>query len=187
MYPAARHFIYFAGICVLAIYLQLIVGAIMRHHDAGLAIPDVPLAYGKLIPPVNAQQLREINHTRAWDLNLDPVTLGQVWLHMAHRLGALVVTTLLLMLVISVMRHHRGGPLPRLAVILGCLLVLQLTLGVLTVIFRKPADVASAHVAGGALVLVTAWGMLVCALRMYAPRGAWRGWLSGAMRDGGCG
>lgn len=183
MYPAARHFIYFAGICVLAIYLQLILGATMRHHDAGLAIPDVPLSYGKLIPPTNSLQLREINQLRAWDLNLDPVTLGQIWLHMAHRIGALVVTALLLMLMISVIRHHRGGPLPKLSLLLGCLLTLQLTLGVLTVIFRKPADVASAHVAVGALVLLTAWGMFVCALRMYAPRGAWRVWLSSGPRE----
>lgn len=174
MYPAARHFIYFAGACVLAIYLQLILGATMRHHDAGLAIPDLPLAYGKLLPPTNAEKLRQINQIRAWDLNLDPVTLGQVWLHFAHRIGALAVTALLLMLISSVLRHHRGGVLPKLAVTLGCLLVMQLTLGALTVIFRKPADVASAHVAVGALVLVTAWGMFVCALRMYAPRGAWR-------------
>jgi cytochrome c oxidase assembly protein subunit 15 len=45
MFPAARRFIRFAGVCVLTIYLQLIIGATMRHHDAGLSIPDVPLAY----------------------------------------------------------------------------------------------------------------------------------------------
>jgi cytochrome c oxidase assembly protein subunit 15 len=174
MFPAARRFISFTGVCVLAIYLQLIVGATMRHHDAGLAIPDLPLSYGKLLPPVTAEQLQAANHLRAWDLNLDPVTLGQIWLHFAHRIGAVIVTALLLVLIISVLRHHRGGPLPGLAIILGVLLLAQLTLGVLTVIFRKPADVASAHVAVGALVLATTFGMLVCAMRMYAPRGAWR-------------
>ena len=178
MFPAARRFISFTGVCVLAIYLQLIIGATMRHHDAGLAIPDLPLSYGKLLPPITTAQLQAANHLRAWDLNLDPVTLGQIWLHFAHRIGALVVTPLLLILILSVLRHHRGGPLPALAVILGCLLLLQLTLGVLTVIFRKPADVASAHVAVGALVLVTTFAMFVCAVRMYAPRGAWRSGLA---------
>jgi cytochrome c oxidase assembly protein subunit 15 len=134
----------------------------------------IPLSYGKLLPPVTAEQLQAANHLRAWDLNLDPVTLGQIWLHFAHRIGAVIVTALLLVLIISVLRHHRGGPLPGLAIILGVLLLAQLTLGVLTVIFRKPADVASAHVAVGALVLATTFGMLVCAMRMYAPRGAWR-------------
>ncbi len=178
LFPAARRFIRFAGICVLAIYLQLILGATMRHHDAGLAIPDLPLAYGKFIPPINAEQLRHANHLRAWDLDLDPVTLGQVWLHFAHRIGALLLTVLILVLILNVIRHRRGGPLPGLSILLGCLLFTQLTLGVLTVIFRKPADVASAHVAVGALVLVTAFGIFVCAVRLYAPPGAWRAGLT---------
>ena len=47
------------------------------------------------------------------------------------------------------------------AVILLLLLTAQVTLGVLTVLLRKPADVASAHVAVGALVLVTSFVMMV--------------------------
>ena len=33
------------------IYLQIVVGATMRHTDAGLAIPDFPLAFGHLLTP----------------------------------------------------------------------------------------------------------------------------------------
>src|SRR5262245_20776356 len=33
------------------IYLQILVGATMRHTEAGLAIPDFPWAFGHLIPP----------------------------------------------------------------------------------------------------------------------------------------
>jgi len=46
------------------------------------------------------------------------------------------------------------------AVILLVLLMAQVTLGVLTVLLRKPADVASSHVAVGALVLVTSFVMM---------------------------
>ena len=170
-----RRFIALAAVCVVAVFVQLLLGAMMRHHDAGLAIPDLPLAYGKLIPPLNNEQLQAINHTRAWDLNLDPVTLEQLWLNFAHRLWAIVVTALLATLILTVFRLSlRGSPLRPLALLLGALLLAQLTLGVLTVIFRKPADVASAHVATGALVLVTAWMLFVCAARLYLPRGAWR-------------
>jgi cytochrome c oxidase assembly protein subunit 15 len=174
--PHHRRLIVLAAVCVVAVFVQLLLGAMMRHHDAGLAIPDVPLAYGKLLPPLNNDQLQAINHTRAWDLNLDPVTLEQVWLNFAHRLWALVVTLLLTCLIAFVFRLSlRRSPLQPLALILGALLLAQLTLGVLTVIFRKPADVASAHVAVGALVLVTTWMIFVCAARLYLPRGAWRG------------
>jgi len=178
MFPAARRFIGFAGVCVVAIYLQLIVGATMRHHDAGLAIPDLPLAYGKVLPPLTGAQLKAVNHYRAWELNLDPVTREQIWLAYAHRIGAMIVSFLLIVFIYGVLRHHRDGPLRPLAIILAGLLAAQLTLGVLTVIFRKPADIASAHVAVGALVLVTTWAMFVCAARMYAPRGSWRSGLA---------
>ena len=40
-----------AAVTTAAIYLQIIVGATMRHTGAGLAIPDFPWAFGKLIPP----------------------------------------------------------------------------------------------------------------------------------------
>ena len=33
------------------IYVQILIGATMRHTDAGLAIPDFPLAFGHLVPP----------------------------------------------------------------------------------------------------------------------------------------
>ena len=37
-------------LAVIAVYAQLIIGAMMRHYQAGLAVPDFPLAHGKLIP-----------------------------------------------------------------------------------------------------------------------------------------
>jgi heme A synthase len=48
------------------------------------------------------------------------------------------------------------------------LLFTQLTLGVLTVLLRKPADIASAHVAVGALVLVTTFVLAVRSMRLYS-------------------
>src|SRR5882724_10770622 len=54
-----------------AVYLQLLLGAVMRHTGAGLAIADFPLAQGRLVP----------------DLGSFPVAI-----HFAHRVGALVVT-----------------------------------------------------------------------------------------------
>jgi heme A synthase len=50
------------------------------------------------------------------------------------------------------------------------LLAAQVTLGVLTVLYRKPADVASAHVAVGALLLVTSFVLAARAGRLYLPR-----------------
>lgn len=141
-----------ALIALAAVYLQLIVGATMRHYDAGLAIPDLPLAYGKLLPPTNDAELAAANHVRAFELSLDPVASTQVWLHFGHRVGALIVASLVLALVGATIR---APGLKAYSIGLLLLLLTQLTLGVITVLLRKPADVASAHVAVGALVLVT--------------------------------
>jgi cytochrome c oxidase assembly protein subunit 15 len=164
----------FCGLaCLFAVYAQLIVGATMRHYVAGLAIPDLPLAYGKVLPPTSNDQLATISSQRAFDLNLKPVTLTQIWLHFGHRIGAILVTAMILFVTAIVFRNCRQRPalfLP--AIILLTLLLAQLTLGVLTVLYRKPADIASLHVAVGALVLVTTFTLTVIAMRLYSP--AWR-------------
>ena len=140
-----RGLVFIGMATVTVIYLQLIVGATMRHFQAGLAIPDLPMAYGKLFPPMSANQLDSVNLIRARQWNLDPVTLGQIWLHFGHRIGAILVTIMVLTLAVIVIRRYRTQPkllVP--AVLLIALLLAQLTLGVLTVLLRKPADVASA-------------------------------------------
>jgi len=164
---AGRRLVALGVVTVVVIYLQLIAGATMRHYDAGLAIPDLPLAYGHVLPPTDADGLAAINHQRAFDLNLDPVTLTQVWLHFAHRIGAVLVTIFVSALVSITFVQNRSRAFKIPAMILGALLLAQLTLGVLTVLLRKPADVASAHVAVGALVLVTSFVLTVRAGRIY--------------------
>ena len=64
-----------AAVTTAAIYVQIIVGATMRHTGAGLAIPDFPWAFGRLIPPM-------------WN--------GPIAIHFAHRVGAVIVTALVL-------------------------------------------------------------------------------------------
>jgi cytochrome c oxidase assembly protein subunit 15 len=172
-------------VTVVAIYFQLIVGATMRHFQAGLAIPDLPLAYGKILPPLNQAQLDAANWIRVRDLNLDAVTLGQVWLHFGHRIGAVLVSILVLALATLTLRRYATRPrLARSAWLLIALLLAQLTLGVLTVLYRKPADIASAHVAVGALVLVTAFVLTARAIRIFGWREA-RGEMTATVSSAG--
>ena len=157
---------------VVVVYLQLVVGATMRHYGAGPAIPDLPLAYGKILPPVSDEGVWMANESRTWDWHLPRVTLGQIWLHFGHRVGAVAVTFVAAALIVRVVRkrrEHLWG-----AIVLTALLSTQVTLGALTVLWRKPADVASLHVAVGALVLVTAFAVSVRAARLnwLATQGA---------------
>src|SRR4051812_7566751 len=155
-------------IAVSAIYIQLILGALMRHHEAGLAIPDFPASYGHILPPTNSAELKTVNDWRAWSpepsLN-NPVTLSQIWLHFAHRAWAIVVSMLVILFVIAATRHS-SDLVQRPASVLAILLLVQFALGILTVLTRKPADLATAHVAVGALVLVTTFTLTVRAMRL---------------------
>ena len=228
--PAGRRLIVAGVVAFVAIYAQLMVGATMRHYQAGLAVPDLPLAYGQVIPATDAASLDKINEYRTWQLQLPRVTAGQIWLHMGHRLGAVVVTLALSWLITQTLRRDRGVSVLHVlaafattvlglgllgvahavgsthyyaegvgsglkffvpavafivatvvllrrartpmrlvppAILLAGLLVIQITLGVLTVLYRKPADVASAHVAVGALTLLTTFVLTVRSIRLY--------------------
>jgi cytochrome c oxidase assembly protein subunit 15 len=161
-----------AILAVAVILIQLIVGAIMRHGDAGLAIPDFPTSFGKWLPPlgVNDAFRQQAVHRFGLDLGLNRVTTFQIWINFAHRIGAVCVTAVVVSLCVSILLHLRGQKfLVRPAVILLLLLAAQITLGILTVLLRKPADIASAHVAVGSLVLMTAWVMLVRTAAVRAP------------------
>ena len=83
----------------------------------------------------------------------------------------MIVSATLVTLVIRVIRlRPRDARLLAFPGALLVLLVAQLTLGILTVLLRKPADVASAHVAVGALVLMTAFLLSMTLVRLYRPR-----------------
>jgi cytochrome c oxidase assembly protein subunit 15 len=136
-----------AVITTIAIYLQIVIGATMRHTGAGLAIPDFPLAFGHLIP----------TH---WD--------AKIAIHFAHRAGALAVTLLIAATSGHVFYHHRRSrELVRPAVLLLLLVAFQITLGALTVLSQKQFIINSLHVVNGALVLVTS---LALTLRTHRAR-----------------
>ena len=58
----------------LLILLQLILGATMRHQHAGLAIPDFPLAYGRLWPATDPESVLRYNQQRTEITAAKPIT-----------------------------------------------------------------------------------------------------------------
>jgi len=136
-----------ALVTLAVIYVQIVVGATMRHTDAGLAIPDFPWMFGHLIP----------DH---WD--------PKIAVHFAHRVGALCVTAMLLATTGHVFAHHRRRlELLRPSILLLVLVTVQITLGALTILSRKEFIINSLHVVTGACVLVTT---LVLTLRAHRAR-----------------
>ena len=87
---AVRKVFWLSCVAVGIILVQLVVGAIMRHSDAGLAIPDFPTSYGHLLPPTHIDSAfrQDAIHRYGSSLGLNRVTLFQIWIHFAHRVGA---------------------------------------------------------------------------------------------------
>lgn len=136
-----------APVLTVLVYGQILLGATMRHTGAGLAIPDFPLSYGHLVPPMWSQ----------------PIAI-----HFAHRVGALIVAAVALTVVVTVFRRHGGHPeLSRPAGLLALLIAIQITLGAYVVLTGKQPIINTLHVATGALVFVTS---LVLTLRLFRVR-----------------
>jgi cytochrome c oxidase assembly protein subunit 15 len=143
-------------VCALttgSVYLQLLLGAWMRHTQSGLAIPDFPLAFGAIIPEFKNYH---------------------VAIHFAHRAGAVLVTAAIVWTFVRMLRDHREEALLiRPALVLFGLLFFQLTLGAFTIWTEKSPLITTAHVATGALILGTSF---LLTLRTYTivREAAWR-------------
>jgi len=134
------------------ILTQLILGATMRHQHAGLAIPDFPAAYGKLWPDTGSAAIARYNQNRMEVLGYNPITAAQVELQMVHRILALLIFTAI---ALCAWRAWRFLGLTRFACVWLALVVTQAFLGAATIWTGKSADIATAHVACGALCLAT--------------------------------
>jgi heme a synthase len=137
-----------ATLATTAVFFQLFLGAVMRHTGAGLAVPDFPLAFGRIVPPF---------------------TESAVVIHFAHRLGALLVAATVANLAL---RAWRSGD-PRFRRPAGIVLVLtlvQIGLGAATVLTQKAVVPTTAHVATGAAILGVCFFLTLRAFRLTAVR-----------------
>jgi heme a synthase len=145
----------------ILIFVQLILGATMRHQHAGLAIPDFPGAYGKIWPDTSTDAVAHYNAGRVETTNVNSITAFQIILQMVHRLVALVIFAGVAAAVWLAWKRLGGkDSLTKLAIFWLALIVLQIALGIATIKTNKAADMATAHVLAGALSLVT--GVLWC-------------------------
>ena len=152
------------GFTVVAalIFVQLVVAAAMRHQHAGLAISDFPLAHGKVWPDTDATSVARYNQQRGEVRALNPITPGQVQLQMAHRiLALLIVLGVAWMAGATLKRLGTRSPPGRLALFWLGLIFIQVALGAATIWTNKAADIATAHVAVGALCFVTGIGFML--------------------------
>jgi cytochrome c oxidase assembly protein subunit 15 len=156
----------FAGTTLL-ILCQLVLGATMRHQHAGLAIPDFPKAYGKWWPDMGPEAVAGYNHLRTDTTSYKEITTTQIALQMTHRIVAGLI--FLAVTVCAWLTNREFGwqtPLSRISLAWLVLIVGQIFLGAATIWKGKAADIATTHVAVGALSLVTGTMLSIISFRV---------------------
>lgn len=145
-----------AAIGLILVVCQITLGGWVSANYAALACPELPTCQGQWWPSMNMAAGFNLFQ------EIGPNYLGgrldgeaRVAIHMAHRIGALVVILYLGMLIHWLHRYAGGREMARLANIILALLVVQVGLGMSNVVFQLPLWVAVAHNAGGALLLLS--------------------------------
>ena len=142
-----------AYLVAISIYIQLILGAIMRHTESGLAIPDFPLSGGYIIPPFN-QSMIETIQSMHFDAGIQFVELYQIIIHYFHRLGAFIVTLSIGYFSYRVAQLKLSFSIVhKLTLSIILFLLIQIFLGAMTIWTVKNPLITSFHVLNGAIIL----------------------------------
>ena len=126
-------------------FFQSVLGAAVRHMDAGLVCPDVPLCLGQWIPPLQT---------------------ATVAVHFSHRVTGLLLLITLLALTVRAVRTLGPCAARTLAISAGALVTLQVVLGFFSVYTRLAVVPVSFHTLVAAAILTLTVGV---AMMTWAP------------------
>ncbi len=115
------------------VWLQIVLGALVKHTGSSLACMDIPFCAGALWPSGGS---------------------GQMKLQMLHRIYGVLLAMHLVVFSIKLLRQNYAK-LKRSAVVIFGLLILQMTLGFLSVVSLLQIDIALAHLGVGSLLLLS--------------------------------
>jgi heme A synthase len=134
---AARRWVVLAWSVVLG---QIVLGGMVRHTASGLACLDVPLCGGSFWPLTSPEKVQ-----------------------MVHRFGAVIASAVVIAVALFVRKHAAGSELVRrLALVPIALVLVQVSLGVASVLSLLDLTVITSHLAVGAALLgsfVILWGL----------------------------
>ncbi|MEM9881738.1 MAG: COX15/CtaA family protein [Planctomycetota bacterium] len=161
-----------------ALLLQLSLGSAVRHGQAALAIPDWPMHYGGVLPPMSQGEIdlavaavpADQRPERFAPARLDEYGVKQagtyapwqVHLHLSHRVTGYTIFVLGVLFVAWLVKRY--ADLPAVLVPAGVFLValcLQVLLGVMTVLSGEHATLATSHQTVGAVLFASATWLTV--------------------------
>lgn len=142
----------FAALGLLLLFFQIFLGGWTSSNYAALACPDFPTCHQQWLPEMDFEEAYVL--WRGLDQNYEFGVLdspARTAIHFSHRIGFLILTLYLLVLIIGL---FRAGGLATWAIGLSWALILQIGLGISAVLLSLPLAVATAHNAGAALLVV---------------------------------
>ena len=141
-----------ALVSLLAVIAQVALGGWVSSNYAAVACTDFPTCHGRWWPAMDFSNAFNLTHHDIGPNYLGGMLYGEARtaIHVTHRIGAMLVTLVLLTLGWQLWRNG----LTRLAALLLAALALQLGLGISNVLLNLPLEVAVAHNGGGALLLL---------------------------------
>ena len=138
----------YAAIAAVAVFVQSVIGALVRHTDGGMSCPDIPLCLGQIVPPL---------------VNI------QITSHFLHRTMAVVTSGAVIFLYAwTKTRCEIPNHVQRLVVIAVGLLVIQVLLGVASVLTVLAIPPVSLHTLVAAALLSILVGIATLGARSNA-------------------
>lgn len=151
----SRLFSSWAIVGLLLVVVQVFLGAWTASNYAALACPDFPTCQGEWWPEMNFQAGFNLYQS------IGPNYLGgvmdnesRVAIHMAHRVGALLLTLYLVLMSWRLWQVSARSVKTAIGFVLAAL-TLQVSLGIINVVWLIPLPIAVAHNAGGAVLLLS--------------------------------
>ena len=131
-----NNFSLFSLLLIIAIIFQIILGAIVRITDSGLACPDWPLCYGLWLPTKDKIQLIE-------NINFSYIQILLEWFHRAN--AAAIVGPLTIILLLKSLFQNAYKKYRFFTIIIFCVVIVQSLIGGFTVFDKNSAWSVALH------------------------------------------
>ncbi|HIO92611.1 MAG TPA: heme A synthase [Leucothrix mucor] len=142
-----------AVIALLIVIGQITLGGWVSSNYAALACADFPKCQGSWLPTMDFKQ--GFSLLQSGNTNYEFGVLenaARTAIHYTHRVGALITFIIVSLLVL---RLFKNPPLKGLGILVGSILLIQVSLGISNVVFYLPLPIAVSHNGGAALLLIT--------------------------------
>jgi len=140
-------------LALVAVIIQITLGGWVSANYAALACPDLPKCLGQWVPNADFKAGFDFQQIGPNYLGGALDSFARTAIHFTHRVGALVVTVILIIFGWSLLKLNSSDA-KRWTTIMWAVLFLQIILGLSNVYFSLPLAVAVAHNGIGALLLI---------------------------------